>query len=256
MENGYDSGSASTIERIIMDGIIDVGVEDLFGYDSNVSDRFGPGGLDWSKQLMEGEFMEMMGAAPNFVLDVVAATQPLTAGMMSVFFDENGDYLNIVQDDIIAALREVSSVNNTHRAWMAYNAGLWLTKKEGVVAAYPEGDALLALGTALSLTPQEITDTYLKMESVNSEDEAKRAVIDEAIIYFERGLRAYHGQNIDQGDSFFRYANAMMAVSGLTPLERSEAFSRAARTNGTLIDDINYRWIMADPENRLLQEDQ
>lgn len=248
MEMGYEPEAASTIERIIMDGVVDMGVEQLLGHDFNVSDRFGPGGLDWLQQIFDGEFVEAMGAAPNFVLDVIGSTQPLTAGMLSIFFDENGDYMNIVYDDVVAALRQISSVNNAHRAYMAYSAGLWLTKKEGVVANLPEGDPLLALGAALSLTPQEITDTYLRMDSLNAEDDARRAIMNEAIVYFERGLRAYHGRNKEQGDAFFRYANAMMAISGLTPLQRQEAFSRAARSNQSLVEQIDQRWMLEHME--------
>lgn len=256
IDQGYDPSTADTVTRIMMDGLLDIGVEQLFGFDTNVSERFGPGGLDWGGLLLdmargEGDVREFFGAAPNLVIDFIGQTQPIAAGMASVFFDEDGTYLNIVQDDVIAALREVSSVNNTTRAWQVYNAGLWLTQNEGLVATYDKGDPMLAIAAALSLQPQEIADTYLKMDSVNSHDQAKRQTVSQAIVYFERGLRAHANGDFDQGQSFFKHANAMMVIAGLTPLERQEAWSRAARSNETLIDSIHRKWAMQDPERRI-----
>lgn len=250
IDNGYNPETADTVSRIIMDGVVDLGVENILGSDYNVSERFGPGGLEWSKQLLEGEIREVLGAAPNFVLNVIEQTEPITRGIISIFRNDDDSYFSVVKDDVIAALREVSSINNTTRALLVYETGLWLTRKEGLIATYDAGDPMLAIAAALSLSPQEIADTYIRMDSVNSRDEAKRQIINQAIIYFERGLRAYKDRNKEQGDQFFKYAYIMMQGSGLTPLERQEAWSRAVRSNQSLVEQIEQRWIMQDFQNR------
>lgn len=250
ISNNIDT-DANVFTRVAMDGILDMMVEHVVGQDMDVSERFGPGGLSWAKDFTEGNFAEVFGAAPNFLSSSMAALEPFWMASTSAIF--GGPRYNLSQDDFIAALREISSVNRFVLALAAFTAGDWVNKKDAVVGEniVEKGDAAVAIAIALGLTPQDITDMYIKYQDNSAVAEAKRHITDLALREFSRGVKAAQNGDFELMDHFYKNANALLESGGLTPLERSNVWSRAMQDNGTMMERVERDYLMNDPENRM-----
>lgn len=245
LESGYDPATASGVEKAFHEGLVSVMINQMLGIDVDTS-RYAPGGLDWAGNLLNGDLMELAGAGPNFIKDMIGLTSPVFRSIVSVFSESDEEYTLTLQDGI-DALREISSVNQTAQAWLVYNTGMYWTKKGGEVLSMEQGDAMSALAIALGLTPQEVTDTYLKMDSIRSHDEARRVATQEALQNFERGLRAAENRDEALMRTYFQRAYFILQMADLNAFERGEVFRDAMRTNQPLVEKIDMQFIQRFP---------
>ena len=250
LENGID-GDASIITKTLTEGILDMGVEIATGRDMNVNERFGPGGLSWFKDILEGDGYDVLtGASGSWVGDMLGSLSPFGTALVSVF-DSESDFYQPTKEDILAVFKNVSSVNNTVRAMEVYNLGEWLTRNGQLVKKEDKGDFMSAVLSAVGLTPDEIIETYSKMTSNKQFDAARRQVTAEVGIDFRRALKFAQSGDRENADVYFRRAHIRMQLAGLNPIERGEIFRNLVGQYRSLIDTIGWDFVIRDPEKRL-----
>lgn len=236
-----DSGAP----QLAMEGVVSMAAQAAFGENFDIEGRFGPGGLSWLRDLMDGESFEVMGAGPSFITDAIKQTAPFAGAVVDVFAGR-GDP-KIVQSTLIDAIRVTSTGNNTVKAMQIWNAGQYLTKGDKPVMSGESHDPVATIAAALGLTPQEVTDTYLKLRSNKDFAEAKTAVSNEAQIWFRRGMKAAADGEPELTQSMFQKAQNIMETGDFTPLERADVFKRAMATNQDLLTQVDNDFLRADP---------
>lgn len=239
--------------ELAMEGIVSMALESVTGQNFDVEGRFGPGGLSWLRDLMDGESFEVMGAGPSFLADAYRQMSPFGMAMVDVF-SGNGDK-NILQSTFVDAIRTSSTANNVVKAYQIWNAGQYLTKGDKPVMTTEAGDPVAAMGALLGMTPQEVSDTYLKLRSNTDFKEARTAVSTEALKWFERGIKASADGEPELADSFFTKAQALMRTGDFTPLERGRVFQDAMSQNKDLIIQVDNDFLKADPSRANLRDE-
>jgi hypothetical protein len=249
-EQGID-GDANVITKVLTEGIADTLVEWATGEDYNISERFGPGGLSWLRDIADGQMFEVLQGAPgSFIGDLLSVGDPLAMAVVSVFDDKPGTY-PLTQDDFVSAMRLTSSVNNAVKAYQVFTLGQWLSKNDQLLKEEDKGNVISAMMAATGLTPDEISEAYLQIRSNKQFDAAKKAVEKEVLVNFERALKFAAQGERQEALSFFKRAHVLMQSAGFTPMERSEVFKRAVTPNREMILDVGEDFVIRDPAKRL-----
>lgn len=244
--NNIDT-DANLVTKFMADGMVDVIGEYVVGEDMNLAERFGPGGLSFAKDFVSGDFGELLGASPNFISQTMALSEPFMMASAGVFF--GGPQYDLGVEDFVDVLKEVSSVNQGLRAYMALNSGEWVNKKDDSISDVSQ-DPKVAIAIALGLTPQDIGDMYLRMQDNKSVMEMKRQVSDLALREFQRGLKAAREGDSEQTLHFYRRAHAYMESGDFSPLEKSQLWRRAMTDNQTTMERVDREFLMNDPTER------
>lgn len=248
LEEGMDTDS-SFLLNTYYNGIAQAFLNELTGtnYDT---ERYAPGGLPWMKELLDGNFLEVIqGPSGTGLARMLETVAPFYHAMMGVFAGPEDDTYSLTVNDFVDAARNIATVNNAVKAYYALTTGRLLTKGEALQTRIDaDGFDALLIG-ALGLVPQEVTDAYAMIRSNKEADEAKAAITKEAMVQFRRGLRAV--DNPKEAETFFRNAKALLQGAGLTPLEVKDVWRRAMRENEDLIEQISPNFMTRDPEKRL-----
>lgn len=251
LEQGIDIDS-DMLTKFLMEGAGSMIVEYMTGENFDVGNRFGPGGMSWLRDLLDGEFFDALGASPNFITSMLDAADPFAMSIVNVF-GENDYAYELGIDDFVDALREVSSVNNAVRAYQVYTMGEWLTKQDGLIAHVPGEDPMVALAVAVGMTPQEVADTYLKLRSNKQFDDIRSEITQDALMNFRRGLK-YAADGDEENYQFYaRRARALMVSGGFNHRDRAQVLRRAVSENEALIERVDRDFMRRNPELRLEQ---
>lgn len=238
--------------QLAMEGVVSMAVQSLTGENFDVEGRFGPGGLSWLRDMIAGESFEVMGAGPSFLTDAIKQTSPFAGAVLDVF-SGNADKA-ILQSTFIDALRVSSTGNNAVKAYQVWNAGQYLTKGDKPVMETEAGDPVATIAAALGLSPQEVTDTYLKLRTNQDFRDMKTQVSNEALVWFERGLKSASNGEPELTRSFFDKAQAILETGDFTPLERSAVFQRAMQLNQSLLQQVDNDFLRNDPSRMKLND--
>lgn len=257
LDNNID-GDANVVTEIFSKGLIGSMADRIVGTDVNVSERFGPSGMSFFRDLVDlvtgndagGEVSDLFGAGPGFFSDVMGTFSPFGRAVFTSL-NPNSEAYQLTTDDFIGVLRNISSVNTGVRAYQIYTAGQWLTRNENATATFNKEDPALTIAVALGLSPEEVTDAYLKLRSNKEFEQARLSVQREALIEYRRALKSAAGGDYDQADVYFKRAYAIMATAEFTPLEIRNALKQGLRNNEDLIDRVDFDFMKRDPEQRV-----
>jgi hypothetical protein len=254
LENNVDLDQNVFVEGMTQ-GLGHLVIKGLTGEDYDFAGRYGPGGLTWMGDLYNlatgstnTSAQDIFGAGPNFFGDLWASTDAVRMSVVSAF-NPNVQF-DAKPEDFLDVLRNISSVNNTVRAYQIWNAGQWLTKSGRVVAEYEKNDPFNTLAVALGLSPNEVVDAYLKLQSNKDFQAAKTSIQTQAIQEFQRAMKALQGGNEEEYFSFINRAKAIMATGDFTEDEITNTFRRALQQNGTLVESVDYDFMVRAPEDR------
>ncbi len=224
----------------------------LFGSDVNFSERFGPGGLTWLKDLKDGDITPLFGPSTKIILSAIQKAEPFTRSLLGVFNPEPDEQFPLTAADFLDAFKDISVVNNVASGWYAFNTGLLLTSGGMVVDTIDKRMAVLKMLT--SLQPQSASDVWLKKESLDEQREAKNVLEKEALKYFTRALQNTTDGSTNEAVANFQKARTLLMGGGYTPLELGNIWKRmmSAGKNGTFVDQIGEDFILkAPPDDRL-----
>jgi hypothetical protein len=218
------------------EGFPSMAVEYVTGNEYNIGSRYGPQGLSILKELANGEttFFEMLGGASGSItLDIVRGVEPVFAGIVDVFQDEQGA-LPLLMEDFIDLTSNISSVNNTLKLLYVLNTGRYLSKNEIYMDDIDTWDSLFMGITGLS--PRDLTDTFIKIESGAELRAAQDIAKKEIVKYLRRGFQAHDNE---ERIAYFKRAKANLIAAGFLKTQWGGIISEAFNGNESIIDKIN-----------------
>lgn len=240
---GYDRPEDTWL-RFFLEGGLPELVEGITGERFDASGRWGPGGLDWLREVTSGNTGlsdVLFGAAGSFWGEALRTTEPFTMYLLDVFrpADERRE---ITDNDFYSILRNIGSANTAYGLWMAYQHQLVMTKR-GKVVGPVEFDA--ALVTALTgWSTEEVATHWKRMSVQKNRKEYVQGVVSLAMEDFRKGIFEFlHNKNREEGDKHMRRAQIMLERSGLDPIEMKNVYDRAMRENQNDIDRLGSDFI-------------
>ena len=256
IENNME-GDPGTVTKYMQQGILSALAEEVTDQEWNVGQRYGPQGMSILRDLfVDGETFEAFaGAGGSTALDTLGRVAPFGRAMVGVFSGDDETY-PITSDDFIDLFKEISSFNNVHRAFAAVNAQAWMSKNENLVYRFKVDNVDALMVGVLGLSPQEVSDGYLKIRSNKERQAAKVAIGGEVKKNYKRGLKAASEGNPELAKEFFKKARVALEAIDPTPEERANMFKQSVKENQPLIDKVNWQFDLRDPENRIFKKGQ
>lgn len=254
LEQGYDNKTADLFTRVMVDGATSVALKALTGEDYDVASSMGPSGLSWAKDLADGKWWSTLsGPAGGMVGQAMQAAEPFWYSLYSVFHPENG-YYELTPADYLGALRQVSTVNTAVKAYYLYTTGHYLAQDGSVVSSRdPENIIQTVTSGVLGVSPQDVSDTFMKLDSLKSQKEAKTALGKVAIENIITGLKYAGDNDVPNATLYYKRAAAIFKSGNFTPDEINSIREQAMSRLQPLADKANRKFWQADPQNRLSQ---
>jgi len=240
LENGIDF-SDNVFSQMVTEGLPATLGQMVSGEEYNVASRYGPGGLTIIKDIMRGDSSLsdiVFGASGSILGDVLSNGDPILRGIMDVFKE---DGYPLMAQDFIDATQNISSVNNAMRVYYAMNVGKWYSRN-GVYMTDIGGWEALFMGIT-GLSPTEMSDTFLKMESLVDTRDQKNQAKKEIIKNIQRALRS---ESPEETKQFFTAARALLIAGGFMPNEYSQIM-KEAQLPDSLLDSVNRQFIEKAP---------
>jgi hypothetical protein len=202
------------ISDVLLDGLIATGVESMTGAEMDFS-GYGPTGLPTLYDLMNedktwGE--TMMGASFGVGMDISSSLSNL-----GYAFGYGGGVENITGNDLLAVLRNVSTVDNLAKTYIALNTGKYISRKGTYLTDVSETEAVLQ--GILGVAPERVAESFATASALKS----LKATRETGLKQFEEAHRsAVRALVAGDEDSYHIYAKRRDAVRiayDLTPQE-------------------------------------
>lgn len=236
----------SAVGKFIHEGALSFLLELSGNGKYNVGERLGPQGLTLFSDLASLDPDKMVkalfGPVGTMSKSVYQNTYPLFSSIQAAV---NGENTFNVQD-LVDATKAISSANNAIKLYYALNYGKYVTRNEGWLEDVTEREAYISFLTGL--TPQRITDAYLKNEIDMARKDAQKYAKEEVVRNFRRGYKAAEDGNHEQSIAFFKRASVHMELSGMSPQERIQAFKESLKDQLPMVVRAGERFSRNDPK--------
>jgi len=246
-ENGYIMGE-NWYKTAFMEGGISTMLSTLTGNDYNASERYSNQGFEFLREALRSDqavLSVVTGASGSTLYNTFLAMDPFFKAIASMTKQEGSFKLKPAH--FLDIFKEISSVNNTWKLYMALNTGKWLTKNEGQISDVTASNALFMYLSGLS--PQDSVELHLQHSTRKDEKAMTDWGFKQAIKEFRRGLNSY--DNPQAADDFFKNAIAYLESVGYPIEDYDKFYSIAMRDYETLPDKMNWDYFNKDvPEHR------
>jgi hypothetical protein len=226
--------------KAVMEGIPSLVWSTLTHNDQNWSQRYGPNGLSFFKDiLVKGKTEQVFGASANIIGDMLKSADPIARGIVSVF-KPDGEPFEFIAEDFINAASNVSTLNNVGKMIFALNTHKFMSKNETYLGPATTMDAIL---TGITGTmPLEMSDAFLKSHSLQEQQKMQAEVEKGAIKYFRRGIKAGYDGDETAMAANMRNARLLMIGGGFKHDQQIKAMEKAISGHESFIDKINRDW--------------
>src|SRR5690606_8646124 len=166
-EMGMDPNDPAA--KPFIDGFVSAFTNFAFGKDWNIASSYGPGGLPTFYDLFRGdkEFSDLLlGASGGIVADILSQSWEGLVALRSETEDFEGGIYNLVAEDVINVLRNITTFDSAHKIYQVYNAGRWMSKNGYDIAKMELPDAVFAAITGLQ--PASIEQAFSKRDAAKS----------------------------------------------------------------------------------------
>jgi hypothetical protein len=249
IEAGYNGDNLAT--RALMEGAIDVMWKVITGQDYNVSEKYGPGGINL-REIFEKNPLEIaLGASGSILGDIANSTDPLTKWVAGVFSPDNDKTYPLKGEDFVDALRNISSANTAIKMVYALNTGKYITKNEVALSEVTPGVAIFSAITGMQ--PQEVTDIRVLQSSLKHSQEAKDEASKVIATNVRRALQSMADGNQSGFDDYMRRARVYFIAGGFRPDEYGKVMAEALGGNMDLYTKARMQFIKNAPEGKFLE---
>lgn len=162
-----------------IDGLVSTMSKYMFGKDWNISSSYGPGGIPTFYDMFRGDktFADLLlGASGGIAADTVPSLLSASwKGLNAIWSDTqdfDGGLYNTVSDDIVKALRNITTVDSAYKIYQVYNYGTWLSKNGYDIAKMDLPDAVMAAITGLQ--PASIEQAFTKKKAAKALQDARQ----------------------------------------------------------------------------------
>lgn len=248
LENGYNV-SDKYIDGMI-EGLPALLMSSLGMGEFNFGQRFGPGGISLFKDLKDNDktlLQAAMGPGGSVFTDLALGALPAGTAMLAQMV--SGKNYEPEANDVLDALRTISTVNNGYRVWAAMQYGKYISRKGVVLSESSPYSA--AVSAATGLQPREFTDKMIMNDSLKDLNKYQRDLQTEIQKYGSRALIEYSNGNKDAGDAYMKKASSYIELGDFTPSQKTSIVSNIVQgKNRTLADRIRRDWVMKGPSSK------
>lgn len=232
------------ISKTLVDGMASMAVEYATGTKMNVGSRYGPGGLSFLKDIVNGEkgVIETLMGASGMAAGNIISNEPFTNSIVALLRMDQ-DAFPIVARDWEEFASTISSVNNVRKMYYAIHIGQYASKTENLTDEVTglEGVLMGILGT----TPQRIEDTFLKLESNKELAAMQKEERKQAIKWYRLSFRT---KNEAEMASYMRRAKMHLVAGGFNDGQIVSIFRDAVKGNESLVMGIGQDFADKSPE--------
>lgn len=259
LENNWDPEDPRV--QLFFEGLGGMAMKMAAGNDVNWAERYGPAGVTWLRDLTEalapggndGDASVILGASGSVIRDIMDHSEPFTSALYYFFDPEPNKVWPISTEDVITAFREISTVNNVARGVYAWQTGQLLTR--GGVYVGDMDHQMSAFMTITGMTPEAANDQWIKARSIKEMRAGTDAIVKQAKIYFDRGIKALEDGNYKDWKYNWTRGRAFITGLPLTNMEQGGIIKRLMTGDSvSKVDEIGRQFIYALPsENRTEQ---
>lgn len=221
--------------ELLLDGFTSSMSDYITGYEPNVADRYGPGGLPTFYDLYRGdkEISDiLLGASGSIALDTIQSSVPMMKGMFSEFTDFEGGYYNLNADDFLDPLRNISSVDNALKLYNVWKFQTWASKNGTNIIEMNLPEGVMAALTGLQ--PAEIEDSFAKLRATQGFKEGIKSKQKEFIREYRRAMKMEDGP---ERERVIRGIKSEMILEGFNLKEMSQTW-RYAQDKEMMTDSL------------------
>ena len=228
---------------VFMNGLISVSLEALTGTQFNVAGRTAPNGLTLLRDILQGDktaFEIAAGPAYTVASDVFSRALPAVKDILTF------DMTSLKEVDAIGAFQGISTVSNMTKAWYAITTGKFMTKNGTIVGEMSAMEAWVM--ATVGLTPQEFSDSYIKIKSMKDLATAEQELNRE----FKKYIRS--ARELPAGSP---EREAMVAKAYTFLAERPDPKGTAARltyevmSGDTQVETVDKKFLKRGPAEQL-----
>ena len=227
------------IERFLAKGAMNYLIEELAGGRELNTDRLALSGIPFFYDFigtLKGTGKESVGelftgaSGTTLYQNMASLSGFMTSLFMSI---GNPDAFKIAYADLEDATKNISAANVAWRAYGAYNAGIWVTKK-GMPADTISGYSGM-FAALTGLPPMTTEEAYAQMAADKSLDKFREEGMKKFANYMTRALKAKEAGDDAGFDTFFHRAQAEGIVHGFRPQDYTRAWNQI-KTVETLVE--------------------
>ena len=219
----------NTLAEPFIDGMASTILEWATGMDLNVSERYGPGGLNTFYDLWKGdaEIRDIfLGASGGILLDTLADGEPLWKAFQASVDTNENTVFPLTINDLVEPFRNISTVNTSIKLWEASNLGRWLSANETYLTDVDMKEALTS--AILGLDPERVSNSFNNLSAIQAIADHKKAETKKLVTEYKRAIQALRGGNEEEAKKFFSRAKSIGILAGLNLHEMGAAYQRAA----------------------------
>lgn len=210
-ESGVDM-EQYPISDAVMDGLLTTSVEAMTGAKVDFS-NYGPTGIPTLYDLMNEDTTwaeAFLGAGTGIMGDLGESVKNLAYG----YGYSDGD---VTGSDLLDVLRNVASVDNWTKTYIALNTGRYLSRKGTYITDVNETEAILQglLGTA----PERVAESFAKASALKKMQAARKEGQKRYEEYHRNAMRAVQGGDEDSYRIYMKRRDAVKAAYDLAPSE-------------------------------------
>lgn len=246
LEKGYDI--SGRFMEAVMNGIPQAvfnAVTEQFGEKPSSFQRFNPSG-NQVKDILDGKktTLEILGGASGgFVKQVMDSTYPFTMYALSAF-KKDGAFPAPKMNDFINIAEQVSTFNNSEKAWVGFNLGQYISKREGL---YTEVDKFESVLLALGINPKRVDDMYVMVDAIKDQKSAAEKMGKKMDEDWKIAIKAFNNGDYQTGQTYMARVQAWSAAANLTKQQEMQIFQRAMKGNEAMVDSIERRFRQTNP---------
>lgn len=236
MKNGVDLSPAYM--KAISEGIPSMMFSVITGKDYNFSQRYAPGGTTMFRDLIRGDksAMETLGGASASIIgDIWHTTQP-AAHSIAQLMTGNSEAFPTRHEDWLAIVNNSSTASLLSRIYTAVKYGKYISKNNVQVGDMDNMDAIMSI---LGVSPQHITDTYIRSKAGKEDIQAKKEWEDTALKAFSEGMSALKRGDEQAFHDYMARFNTYMDSGDFTVEDRNRINERANQYKPDLDEKVH-----------------
>jgi hypothetical protein len=229
-KNGYIVGD-KWLTTMVNEGIPSMMTGLVFGENYNFGEHFGAHGYDAMKGLLRGDVdvWNLMGGA---------AAQT-TLGMIDPVIDMLAHPSDLTISDWLDPLKEISSVNQGWKFYMAAKFGDWYSKKEGLIKS-DVSVANAAFMAGFGVQPQQESDIFTKNLTMKERRSFEKHATQQYLKHVERAVRAYKDKNSELAQA--EYRKASVYFNSISETRQPHVQALAGKHTSTIVDDVDWQY--------------
>lgn len=250
LEKGYTVND--TFIEAMMEGTPQLIISMLGGGDLNVGQRLGPGGIPMvqtAREVFAGdkEISEaLLGPSGSVFKDIFLGAVP--AGMTAMAKMLTGEAYKPELQDMVDALRTITTVNSAERVYLAATIGKYISKNGTHLTDTTTMESIIAAATGLQ--SREFTDAMIMNKDIKEYTNVKKQASMEAEKYVNRAFMAASQGDEENADAYMKKASALIELSDLTVPEKAALFRNVSGKSGSLAARVRRDWVLKGPASQ------